>query len=98
MENAGTKLPDPETLFMGRFTAFRRSAEYKILEISTPEHRFFRADGLPDDCRIRRPSNASGMSPSECGEFFVHDIKHFRADEEELAQERLHLPGLRLSH
>lgn len=28
---------DPEKLFFGRFTAFRRTSAYKILEISTPE-------------------------------------------------------------
>lgn len=28
---------DPENLFFGRFTAFRRTRSYKILEISTPE-------------------------------------------------------------
>ena len=79
---------DPETLFMGRFTAFRRSGEYKILEISTPEVDFSRADGLdPDHCRIDRSFRASDqrfwhVPCPQCGEFFVHDIKHFRADEE----------------
>lgn len=28
---------DPETLYFGRFTAFRRQRNYKILELSTPE-------------------------------------------------------------
>ncbi|RUX79062.1 terminase, partial [Mesorhizobium sp. M2A.F.Ca.ET.040.01.1.1] len=28
---------DPETLFFGRFTAFRRTKSYKIFELSTPE-------------------------------------------------------------
>jgi phage terminase large subunit GpA-like protein len=79
---------DPETLFMGRFTAFRRSGDFKILEISTPEVDFSRADGLdPDHCRIDRSFRASDQRfwfcpCPQCQEFFVHDIKHLRADEE----------------
>lgn len=79
---------DPETLFFGRFTAFRRSGEYKILEISTPEVDFSRADGLdPDHCRIDRSFRASDqrfwyVPCPQCRAFFVHDIKHLRVDEE----------------
>ncbi|MBD8555543.1 phage terminase large subunit family protein [Rhizobium sp. CFBP 8762] len=46
---------DPETLFFGRFTAFRRQRSYKILELSTPE--LDSGDALGDDpghCRIDR--------------------------------------------
>jgi phage terminase large subunit GpA-like protein len=79
---------DPETLFFGRFTAFRRSGDYKILEISTPEVDFSRADGLdPDHCRIDRSFRASDqrfwhVPCPQCREFFVHDVKHLRVDEE----------------
>jgi phage terminase large subunit GpA-like protein len=78
---------DPETLFFGRFTAFRRSGDFKIFEISTPEVDFSRADGLdPNHCRIDRSFRASDQRfwhcpCPQCGEFFVHDIKHLRADE-----------------
>lgn len=46
---------DPETLFFGRFTAFRRQKTYKILELSTPE--LDSGDALgegPGHCRIDR--------------------------------------------
>ncbi|WP_176083132.1 terminase gpA endonuclease subunit [Martelella sp. HB161492] len=46
---------DPETLFFGRFTAFRRMKNYKILELSTPE--LDSGDELgdgPGHCRIDR--------------------------------------------
>ncbi|WGD31219.1 phage terminase large subunit family protein [Ancylobacter sp. WKF20] len=46
---------DPESLFFGRFTAFRRQKSYKILEISTPE--IDSGDELgeaPGHCRIDR--------------------------------------------
>ncbi|MEP9378397.1 terminase gpA endonuclease subunit [Aquabacter sp. CN5-332] len=46
---------DPEVLFFGRFTAFRRQRSYKILEISTPE--LDSGDDLGDNpghCRIDR--------------------------------------------
>jgi phage terminase large subunit GpA-like protein len=46
---------DPENLFFGRFTAFRRQKTYKILELSTPE--LDSGDALgegPGHCRIDR--------------------------------------------
>ncbi len=46
---------DPETLFFGRFTAFRRQRNYKILELSTPE--LDSGDEMgegPGHCRIDR--------------------------------------------
>jgi phage terminase large subunit GpA-like protein len=46
---------DPETLFFGRFTAFRRQKTYKILELSTPELDSGDALGeAPGHCRIDR--------------------------------------------
>ena len=75
---------DPETLFFGRFTAFRRRRNYKILEISTPEL----DEGGPDEpghCRIDRSFQASDQRYWHCpcpycGEAFVHDFKIFRID------------------
>lgn len=46
---------DPETLFAGRFTAFRRMKNYKVFELSTPE--LDSGDPLgegPGHCRIDR--------------------------------------------
>lgn len=46
---------DPETLFFGRFTAFRRTKSFKIFELSTPE--IDTGDDLgdaPGHCRIDR--------------------------------------------
>lgn len=80
---------DPETLFLGRFTAFRRSGEYKILEISTPEVDFSRPDGFdPEHCRIDRSFRASDqrfwhVPCPQCREHFVHDIKFLRVDEDQ---------------
>lgn len=75
---------DPENLFFGRFTAFRRRRNYKILEISTPE-----VDaGDPSDpghCRIDRSFRQSDQRfwhcrcPG-CGEPFVHTFKQFQVD------------------
>lgn len=46
---------DPEALFFGRFTAFRRKKTYKILELSTPELDSGDPLGdLPGHCRIDR--------------------------------------------
>ncbi|KQV27589.1 terminase [Rhizobium sp. Root1203] len=46
---------DPENLFFGRFTAFRRQKTYKILELSTPELDSGDAMGEgPGHCRIDR--------------------------------------------
>ena len=46
---------DPETLFFGRFTAFRRTKQFKIFELSTPE--IDTGDELgeePGHCRVDR--------------------------------------------
>jgi phage terminase large subunit GpA-like protein len=78
---------DPETLFFGRFTAHRRVADWKILEISTPE-----VDSGLDDledaeghCRIDRSFRASDQrywhcQCPHCGVFFVHRFENLRID------------------
>jgi phage terminase large subunit GpA-like protein len=69
---------DPEKLYFGRFTAFRRTKDYKILEISTPE--VDSGDEKRDvdgHCRIDRSFWRSDrrfwncICP-ECGKPFVH--------------------------
>lgn len=68
---------DPETLFFGRFTAFRRQRTYKIFELSTPENDS--GDPLGDDpahCRIDRSFKRSdqrfwNVQCQECEEWFV---------------------------
>lgn len=46
---------DPENLFFGRFTAFRRLQEYKIFRLSTPEIDSGNpAEDAPGHCRIDR--------------------------------------------
>lgn len=77
---------DPEILYFGRFTAFRRLKDYKILEISTPE--VDTGDDLgeaPGHCRIDRSFRRSDQrfwhAPCpECANLFVHDVKQFRVD------------------
>lgn len=64
---------DPETLFFGRFTAFRRQKNFKILELSTPE--LDSGDALgegPGHCRIDRSFRRSDqrfwhIKCAECG-------------------------------
>lgn len=80
---------DPETLFFGRFTAFRRTKAYKILELSTPE--MDTGDELgeaPGHCRIDRSFKRSdqrfwNIRCPECGfwqkqfyENFILDRDH----------------------
>ena len=80
---------DPETLFFGRFTAFRRTRTYKILELSTPE--IDTGDELgdaPGHCRIDRSFKRSdqrfwNIRCPECGfwqkqfyENFILDRDH----------------------
>lgn len=77
---------DPETLFFGRFTAFRRTKDYKILEISTPE--IDSGDEMGEavgHCRIDRSFRRSDQrfwhcACPECGSLFVHDFAQFRID------------------
>lgn len=77
---------DPETLFFGRFTAFRRTKDYKILEISTPEVDTGDETGeAPGHCRIDRSFKRSdqrfwNVACPECHRLFVHDIARLRID------------------
>ena len=77
---------DPEELFFGRFTAFRRSRSYKIFEFSTPE--VDSGDEVGDGeghCRIDRAFRASdkrfwNVTCPECGQPFVHDPNRLVVD------------------
>jgi phage terminase large subunit GpA-like protein len=68
---------DPENLFFGRFTAFRRQKTYKIFELSTPE--LDSGDALgegPGHCRIDRSFRRSDqrfwhIPCAECGRGLV---------------------------
>lgn len=68
---------DPETLFFGRFTAFRRTKDFKILEISTPEVDTGDETGkTPGHCRIDRSFMRSdrrfwNIACAECGGLLV---------------------------
>ena len=78
---------DPEDLFFGRFTAFRASGDWKILEISTPE--YDTGDPLgekPGHCRIDRSFRRSDqrfwhIACPECGTLQYHRFENFRVDE-----------------
>lgn len=75
---------DPETLFFGRFTAFRRSKTYKIFELSTPE--IDTGDELgeaPGHCRIDRSFRRSdqqfwNIKCVECGAEFWQNYQGFQ--------------------
>lgn len=81
---------DPEELFFGRFTAYRRLKTYKIFEFSTPEIDSGADDPEKSDghCRIDRAFRLSDQRKfnvlcPECGQPFVHepdrliiDLKH----------------------
>jgi len=78
---------DPEDLFFGRFTAFRASGDWKILEISTPE--YDTGDPLgekPGHCRIDRSFKRSDqrfwhIACPECGTLQYQRFEYFRIDE-----------------
>ena len=77
---------DPETLFFGRFTAFRRRGNYKILEISTPEVDTGDSEGV-GHCRIDRSFQRSDQrfwhcACPDCGGEFAHDFKYLVIDEQ----------------
>lgn len=78
---------DPENLFFGRFTAFRRLRNYKILNISTPEVDTGTEDGTGDGhCRIDRRFKASDqrywhVPCPACGRLFVHKFSQLKIDE-----------------
>lgn len=77
---------DPEVLFFGRFTAFRRQKTYKILELSTPEIDTGDELGeLPGHCRIDRSFRRSdqrywNIRCAECGHEFVQAMDGFHID------------------
>ncbi|WP_051086631.1 terminase gpA endonuclease subunit [Methylobacterium sp. WSM2598] len=79
---------NPENLFLGRFTAFRRRKTYKILKISTPEIDTGDETGATEGhCRIDREFLASdqrywNIACPECQRLFVHDFARFRIDRE----------------
>jgi phage terminase large subunit GpA-like protein len=75
---------DPETLFFGRFTAFRRTKDYKILAISTPEVDAGEEAGeeVEGHCRIDRAFRRSDQRfwncvCPECQKLFVHHFERF---------------------
>lgn len=80
---------DPETLFFGRFTAFRRLRTYKILEISTPEVDSGDIDGAAaGHCRIDRSFKRSDQRfwhcpCPQCSEYFVHTFKNLKIDSDD---------------
>ncbi|OCC05248.1 hypothetical protein BA190_10115 [Labrys sp. WJW] len=77
---------DPETFFFGRFTAFRRTKSYKILELSTPEIDLGDETlETPGHCRIDRSFRRSdqrfwNIACVECGGEFVQVIELFQVD------------------
>lgn len=84
---------DPEGLFFGRFTAFRGTGDWKILEISTPEADLGfdgengDADEFEGHCRIDRSFKLSDqrywhIKCPNCGELFYHREEHLRINRE----------------
>lgn len=79
---------DPENLFWGRFTAFRRQRSWKILEISTPEIDTGDEEGRAEGhCRVDRSFRRSDqrfwhIDCPNCGEAFVQSWKLFVLDRE----------------
>lgn len=77
---------DPENLFFGRFTAFRRQKTYKILSLSTPE--LDSGDLLgegPGHCRIDRDFRRSDqrfwhIQCPECENWLVQDDSRLMID------------------
>lgn len=80
---------DPEGLFFGRFTAFRGTGDWKILEISTPEADLGfdgengDADEFQGHCRIDRSFKLSDqrywhIACPSCGVFFHHRFEQLR--------------------
>lgn len=73
---------DPENLFFGRFTAFRRTKSFKILEISTPEVDLGDEE-IEGHCRIDRSFRSSDQRLwncicPECKKPFVHHFDKFK--------------------
>lgn len=78
---------DPDTLFKGRFTAFRAKKNYKILNISTPEVDTGDPSGNTEGhCRITLKFEQSDQrfwncSCPECRKLFVHRLAQLKIDE-----------------
>ncbi|MCV6548570.1 MAG: phage terminase large subunit family protein [Cohaesibacter sp.] len=78
---------DPETLFFGRFTAFRRAKTYKIFQLSTPEWDAGEEDGKgAGHCRIDRAFQASDqrfwyIQCPECQDWFYQEFGKLQIDE-----------------
>lgn len=85
---------DPETLFFGRFTAFRRRKTYKILKISTPEVDTGDENGATEGhCRIDRAFLAGdrrfwNVPCPSCARLFVHDFARLKIDYEQPSRTR----------
>lgn len=79
---------DPGNLFFGRFTAFRRTKNFKILDISTPEVDTGDETGETEGhCRIDRRFRASDRrfwhcQCPECGTMFVHNDDNLLVNED----------------
>lgn len=77
---------DPEDLFFGRFTAFRGTGDWKILEISTPELDTGDEFGdQPGHCRIDRSFKRSDrrfwhLACPECGNIFHHRFEQLKIE------------------
>ncbi|WP_238258039.1 terminase gpA endonuclease subunit [Methylobacterium gnaphalii] len=89
---------DPEDLYMGRFTAFRRTKDWKILEISTPEVDTGSEDGTDaGHCRIDRSFKAGdqrywNIACPNCGSFFYHEVSRLKIDRENPDRSRYSCP------
>lgn len=90
---------DPETLFFGRFTAFRRTRNFKVFELSTPE--LDTGDELgdaPGHCRIDRSFKRSDqrfffVACPHCGEEFVQSNELFVVDRANPAKSYMRCPN-----
>lgn len=77
---------DPEELFDGRFTAFRRTKTYKKFRFSTPEiDSGDESDEAEGHCRIDKHFRRSdqrfwNVTCPECQQRFVHDPERFIVD------------------
>lgn len=89
---------DPDTFFFGRFTAFRRTKDFKILEISTPEVDTGDEDGkTAGHCRIDKSFRRSdrrfwNIACSECGGVFYQTIDGLQIDYEHPHRTRYKCP------
>lgn len=95
---------DPESLFFGRFTAFRRFRTYKIFEISTPEIDSGDETGeAPGHCRIDRSFRRSDqrfwhITCSECAHEFVQSMDGFQIDRKHPHRSEYICPGANCGH